>query len=180
MFELILYEISEYSYMLIVFLMSILGLFLFVIIFTTKLKLNKFDAFIYGLFLKLKNIDIVLISLLIVRLFIIYYTSFVYSKQVIINIIMVGITSLLYIILSLNIKKGIFELINSAILSFALFLVNSLAGYIIDIGGEIYIVIIKALLSVFISIYATYFTLRNIEDVSIRNNLKRRKTYEER
>ncbi len=180
MIELIMYELNEYSDMMIIFLISILSIFLVIILFTSKLKLNKFDSFMYGIFLRLKNVDIILISLIFIRLFLIYYTAFTYSKQVIANVIMVGIVSLIYIVMLFDFKKGIFEVINSCILIFSLVLVNSLYGYILDVNGDIFIVIIRALLSVFISIYATYFSLRNIEDVSVRKKLKRRKTYEQR
>jgi len=163
--ELILYYIKESAGLLISFLilMFVLGIVSYLLIRNFK-QTSKMKVGLYGLFIGLKNIDIVKLSIAVIRIFLIFYSIMITTKETIfVCLIMLGLLSLMYIILTP--KKLVNELVITIIEIVMIYFINIINSYMSEIGFSSIIMAIKICLTVFIILLSTYFLLRNIADI---------------
>ena len=98
MFELILYDLGLSWKLLAVFLITlfILGVIFFFII--RKFDMRNGKIKIYGLFMSINNFEAFILSLHIVRVFLIMYYSIVISEDLRLTLSLIGIVSIAYIV----------------------------------------------------------------------------------
>lgn len=163
--ELVLYYIKESASLLISFLilMFLLGIFAYIAMRNFRQD-SKLKVGLYGLFLGLKNIDIVRLAIVIIRMFLVYYAIIMNSKdKVFLSLIMIGLLSLIYIILTP--KKIINETVLSLMQIVMIYFVNIINSYMTEVEYSMIILMIKVCLIVFTILLSTYFLLRNINDI---------------
>lgn len=178
MMEKILFKFLNNSTMLLTFLALIIFLGIVIMVLTRKLKHNKFNINIYGMLLGLNNREICGIACNFIRTFLVIYNSWIYADDIQFTFIIIAIASIMCILTNPRIEKIIFEIANSAAQLISVFLINSLMGYMVDVGQENYVVLIQILLSIFITIYTIYFLMKNFEEI-VTKNYKRREKYEQ-
>jgi len=163
--ELVLYYIKESASLLISFLMLIfvLGAFAYWSIRNFRQD-SKLKVSIYGLFMGLKNVDIVKLSIVIIRIFIVFYSLMITVKErVYICLIMIVVLSLIYIILSpKRIVNDTVCTLMELVMIYFVYIINS---YMIEIEYSLIILLIKICLVVFTILLATYFLLRDINSI---------------
>lgn len=163
--ELILYYIKESASLLISFLILIfiLGVIAYIAIRNFRQD-SKLKVGFYGLFLGLKNIDIVKLSIVIIKIFLVFYSVMITVRaKIIICLIMIALLSLLYIIIEP--KKFVNEIVYSLMQIAMIYFVYIINSYMIEIEYSLIILIIKICLIVFTILLSTYFWLRNISDI---------------
>ena len=163
--ELVLYYIMQSGSLLLSFLILIfvIGLFAYIAMRNFR-QSSKFKVMFYGLFLGLKNIDIIKLSLVIMKTFLVFYTTMITNEDMVfISIIMVIIISIIYIILSP--KKIVYETTSTFMQVAMLYFIYIINNYTVEVEDTYVIFMIRVSLIVFVMILATYFLLRNIDNV---------------
>jgi len=176
--EKILYKVSQNSWVILILLFFLLSISIAINIITRKLKINKTNISIYGLLLGLSNKDIILISLITIKTVLVICNAWsFYTEEIMISAVMILIVSIIYMLLSGGIKNILFELISTIAQVIAVILINELNGYLIEINNSLYILMIRLMISLFISIYVKFFFIKNFQSVIINNNKRREKAY---
>jgi len=162
--ELVLYYIKESAGLLISFLILIFVLGIFAYLTMRNFRQDsKLKVGFYGLFLGLKNIDIIKLSIIIVRIFLLFFcTMLTTNDNIYMYIIMITLLSLLYIVL--NFKKIVNEIVATLMGIVMIYFIYSINGYIIEIEYNVLLLIIKICLIVFTLLFTTYFGLRDLND----------------
>lgn len=163
--ELILYYIKISAGLLISFLVLIfiLGTFAYLSMRNFK-QTSKFKVAFYGLFLGFKNIDIIRLSAVVIRTFIICYaTAIVTQERIFICISMVGILSLIYIFLTP--KKFVYSLVSSLMQMVMIYFIYIIGDYMNEIEFSYPMLGIKITLIVFTLILSIYLFLRDLNDI---------------
>lgn len=164
--ELVLYYIKESKDLLISFLvlMFFLGVvFFFAISNFRQDKKNK--IIFYGLFLKMNNVDILKMSTILIKAFLVIYASIVTKEsQVYISISMMVIVTLIYIVCSP--KKIIYESIITAVQTMIVYFIYLVNNYSVEVENTFVILIIKIFLIVFVLMFTTYLFFREIDIIS--------------
>ena len=163
--ELVLYYIKESASLLLSFLILIfvLGFFTYLAIKNFRQD-SKLKVSFYGLFLGLKNIDIFKLSIVIIKMFLVFYALIITIKEIVfICLIMIIILSLIYILLAP--KRIVYEMVSSLMQVVMVYFVNIINNYMADIDYSTIIFIIKICLIVFTILLSTYFFLRDIGDI---------------
>lgn len=163
--ELVLYYIKESRDLLISFLIFIFVTGTFAYISMRNFRQDsRFKVNFYGLFLELKSIDVIKLSIIVLRSFLVFYSPFVVDREkLLMFLIMIAILSLCYIII--NFKSFIYQLVASLIqiaLLYYIYLVNS---YMSEVGFLYEIFTIKVCLIVFVILLTTYFLLRDFNTI---------------
>ncbi len=78
-------------------------------------------------------------------------------------IVMIITAGIIYVILTP--RKAIFETINIIAQSTIIYFVDILHGYRVEISNENYILQVEIALMMFVTLYAMYFFLKNVEDI---------------
>lgn len=172
--ELVLYYIMESSVLLISFL--ILTFVLGVICFLTIKKFrqdSRWKVTFYGLFFKLRDIDLIKLSSITIRTFLVIFSAVVFSKNIYVYLAMIILISLVYIILSL--KRFIYELTCAIIQIITVYFIDVLNNYMLEMEYSLSLLIIENSLKVFIIIFALYFFFKNIFDIVEHSNNKKLK-----
>lgn len=169
--------ISEFSniYILIISFfvsVSIIILFFYFII-SNKDGVTEKNIKWHGMFVGMNNRSIAIFSAITLRTFLIIISALLSKKGIEIYMCMVIIISIIYIILSLDIKIFIFESINTGLIVFAIYLVTVLKSYMIEVRFDNKINIIKNFLIFFVSIYTIYTYLRNFDELISRKFSKK-------
>lgn len=163
--ELILYYIKESGSLLISFLILIfiIGVFAYLTMRNFRQD-SRIKVGFYGFFLGLKNTDIIKLSAVIIKIFLVIYAMMVTTKEIIIIcFIMILLLSLIYIILA--VKRIVNETICTLMQIVMIYFVYTINGYMVEIGYSPIILMIKICLIVFTVLLSTYFLLRNIQDI---------------
>ena len=116
----------------------------------------------HGMFVGMNDRSIAIFSAITLRTFLIIFSVLISKKE---YIIMVIITSILYIVLSFNFKIIIFESINTSLIVFGIYLVIILKNYLIEVRYDDMVNVIKNFLIFFIVIYTIYSYLRNFDEL---------------
>lgn len=175
MLDTILYELSKVAWVLPIFLGIILLLSFIMYLVTKKFNIHKKSVILSGMFMGLSNKQIIMIISILIRTFLVIFTACVYSKNILLYLLMIAISSIIFAIL--NYKKAILEIVSTVAQIIALYLINILTSYMIEESNDPYVLVIKICLIVFLIVYATYFFLKNFEDI-ITNH--KRRTVDER
>jgi len=163
--ELILYYIKECSSLLMSFLILIFVLGFFTYIMMRNFRQDsRLKVGFYGLFLGLKNIDIIKLSIVIIRIFLVFYSLMVITKEkVFISLIMISLLTFIYIILEP--KKFINEIVCTIMQIVMIYFVYTINSYMIEIEYSTIILMIKICLIIFTILLATYFWLKNMAHI---------------
>lgn len=175
MLDTILYELSKVAWVLPIFLGIILLLSFIMYLVTKKFNIHKKSVILSGMFMGLSNKQIIMIISILIRTFLVIFTACVCSKNILLYLLMIAISSIIFAIL--NYKKAILEIVSTVAQIIALYLINILTSYMIEESNDPYVLVIKICLIVFLIVYATYFFLKNFEDI-ITNH--KRRTVDER
>ena len=167
--ELILYNLSSSKILIIVFLVTffMIGLFLYWLV--NRLRLEKGKIKIHGLLLGINDKGIVVLSMTLVRAFLIIFYTLVYQSNVETTLIMIGVISILYIICSA--RNILYEIINTGAILAVVYFINALNTYLIEIMYSSSVQIVKITLIAFIIMYTIYLLLKSIEEI-IENDCK--------
>ena len=163
--ELVLYYIKESASLLISFLILVFVLGSFAYIAMRNFRQDsKLRVGFYGLFLGLKNTDIVKLSIVIIRIFLVFYSIIITIKErVYIGLIMIAILSIIYIILAP--RKMVNETVCTLMELVMIYFVYIINSYMVEIEYSPIILMIKICLIVFTILLSTYFLLKNIGDI---------------
>lgn len=175
MLDTILYELSEVAWVLPIFLGIILLLSFIMYLVTKKFNIHKKSVILSGMFMGLSNKQIIMIISIFIRTFLVIFTACVYTKNILLYLLMIAISSIIFAIL--NYKKAILEIVSTIAQIIALYLINILTSYMIEESNDPYVLVIKICLIIFLIVYAIYFFLKNFEDI-ITNH--KRRTVDER
>ena len=163
--ELVLYYIKESGSLLISFLilMFVIGILSYIMIRNFR-QSSKLKVSFYGLFLGLKNIDIIKITIVILRTFLAFYSVMVlYEEKIYMCLIMISLLSLMYVCLTP--KKIIYETVSTVMQIVMIYFVFIINGYMTEVENTSTMLMIKICLIIFVILLATYFLLRNINDI---------------
>ena len=175
MLDTILYELSKVAWVLPIFLGIILLLSFIMYLVTKKFNIRKKSVILSGMFMGLSNKQIIMIISIFIRTFLVIFTACVYTKNILLYLLMIAISSIIFAIL--NYKKAILEIVSTIAQIIALYLINILTSYMIEESNDPYVLVIKICLIIFLIVYAIYFFLKNFEDI-ITNH--KRRTVDER
>ncbi len=163
--EIILYYIMKSGLLLLSFLllMFIIGVFSYLVIRVFKQD-NKIKLLVYGLFLGLKDIDVVKIGVVVIKTFLIFYATFIIDRNLlIICLLMIIFASIIYIILSP--KSALYEILFTLMQVGVLYFIYIIANYSIEVEDTVLITLMGLSLKGFVMIFAIYFFLRNINNI---------------
>ena len=163
--ELVLYYIKESSSLLISFLILIFILGIIMYLSIRKFRQgSKVKVGTYGLFLGLKNIDIVKLSIIISKTFLAVYSTMITDKvMVYISILMLIILTFIYIILSP--KKLVYETVYTFMEIVLIYFIFTINNYMVEVEFSIIILMIKICLIIFVLVMSTYLLLKNFNNL---------------
>lgn len=161
--ELILYNLSSSKILIIVFLVTffIIGLFLYWLV--NRLRLEKGKIKIHGLLLGINDKGIIILSMTLVRAFLIIFYTLVHQNNIQISLIMIGVISIIYILCSA--RNIIYEIVNTGAILAVIYFINTLNTYLIEITYSSSVEVVKIILISFIVMYTIYLLLKSIEEI---------------
>lgn len=164
--ELILYYIVESRNLLISFLILTFILGTFVYLSIRKFKQDKkMKIFIYGLFLKMSNIDIVKLSIVILKTFLVIYATIVTEElNMWLCIAMLAVLTIIYIVCEY--KRFIYEIVYTLVQIIIIYLIYLINHYMAEIEQANIILGIKICLVVFELILSVYLLFRNVNMIA--------------
>lgn len=163
MSELILYNLISSKLLIITFLATLFTIGCIVYWSISKFRLKKGKIKLYGLLLEISDKDIFVLSLILVRTFIIMYYLIVYQQNVTMSLTMVAIVSIAYIMC--NLKNILYESINAIAIMAIIYFMNVLDTYMIEVAKSTSVQIVKLALMAFSIMYTIYISLKSVEDV---------------
>lgn len=163
MFELILYNISKSWLLLAAFLILLFIIGCIIYISTKDFKVKNGKIKMYGLLLNMTNKDILIISMIIVRTFLIIYSLIMYEQNLFMYLVMNVIISLLFILFYR--KNIIYEIINTIALIMIIYFQDQLASYLVNIEYSSSVQIMRMAVMCFGIVYTVYICLKEFEDV---------------
>ena len=164
--ELILYYIKEsrmllLTYLILIFFIAVIGFF-YMRNFSQE---KKSKIIFYGLLLQMNNIDIIKISTIIIKTFImIYAISITKPIVVFLCMIMTGILSLLYILIF--IKRAIYEIICTCMQIAIIYLINIINNYRVETENNLLVLLAKIVLIIFALMFTTYIFFKEIDVIT--------------
>lgn len=164
--ELVLYYIVESRNLLISFLILtfVLGIIVYSLIKNFKQN-KKMKVVIYGLFLKFTNVDILKLSIIVVKTFLVFYAIMVTNELVMwLCIAMITILTIIYIICKF--KRVIYEVIYTSIQALVIYLIYLINSYIMEVEYLNVVMGVKVCLIVFEVILSIYLMFKNINIIS--------------
>lgn len=152
----------------IIFTIMAITLLGYVFFFITKNEntINKHIK-LYGLLINLRNIDVLVLSIGILKLLVTIYCACNISKDIfgfIAIIIMLEILFILY-----NYRRVIFEVISNVGIIVILYFINILQTYELEVETNKYVMLIRITLIVFTVLYAIYIFIANLDDIVKKN-----------
>ena len=167
MLELVLYNLSSSWLFITIFfvLLFIIGCAIFLA--TRKFDLRDGKIKTYGLLLNMTNKDIFVLSVIIVRAFVIIYSVVVYQENIYMYLAMIAVISVVLIVTTL--KNVFYEIINTIALMALIYFTYTLNNYVVQVESSGSILIIKTILISFAILYTTYISLRGFEDITTNN-----------
>lgn len=163
--ELVLYYITQTRWLLISFLilMFIIGGLSYLAIMNFRQD-KKSKIFVYGLFLRMKKIDILKISIVVLRTFISCYAIITAQEfTMLVCLTMIAILTVISVILS---RRIVYQVITAAMEIVMIYFIYIMDSYLADIEYSLVILGIKTCLIVFVLILVTYIFLRDIDLIS--------------
>ena len=127
----------------------------------SKKQLTNENASFYGLFMNLRTVDMISISLLIIHFFLIAESLFV-TENTIYVLLLLFIPMMTFNILNFNLIRVIPSLINSLLIYVLIFFKTIFYSYIIEIQPAWYVILLFIVLCAFIILYSTYVLLTDL------------------
>ena len=164
--ELVLYYIIESRNLLISFLILMFFIGLGAFIAMRNFSQDKKGKIVfYGLFLKMNNIDILKVSSVIIKTFLVFYGSLVTKQsQILICLIMMMIVTILYIVCYP--KKIIYETGCTVVQISIIYFIYLINNYSVEVENTLVILAIKIFLIIFALMFTTYLFFREIDIIS--------------
>lgn len=161
----ILYQVQNIKVYMIMFLCiaSLILLILYQKI--KKFNSSKSDITLYGLFINLNTKDLLKITVNIIKYTTIIYCTWGYHIEIMTYLIMIAITTIIYIVLQSRLKDLNIELVNMIMILIALYASHILGSYIADVETELSTQVIQILISTFITVYSIYFFFRTYDEI---------------
>lgn len=159
--EVVLYQITTIAIPILLFLgfVVVFGIIMYIV--AVRANIEK-STVISGFFLDMGNREAASVSAMLIKTFFIYYCTILYTKDIIIAyLIIILLSSIIYI--ALNLKSLIFETISTIAQIFLIYLINNFEHYIITVNGALSLQLLRIFLILFICTYATYFLIKNCE-----------------
>lgn len=163
MSELILYNLVSSKSLIITFLATLFAIGCIVYWSISKFRLKKGKIKLYGLLLEISDKDIFVLSLILIRTFIILYYMIIYQENITMSLTMVAIISIIYIIC--NLRNLLYESINAVAIMAIIYFMNVLDTYMLEVAESTSVQIVKLALMAFGIMYTIYISLRSVEDV---------------
>ena len=161
--EQVIYQLSSLLPYFIIF--PVLALILALIFnFLSKREITNKNATFYGLFMNLRTIDIISISLLIMHYFLIIESFFI-TENSIYTFLLLMIPIVIFNILNFNLIKVVPSIMNSLLVYVLLFFKTIFYSYMIEIQPTWYVILLFAVVIVFILIYSTFVFLNDLLSV---------------
>lgn len=167
MLELILYNLSSSWLLITVFLILLFLIGCTIFLLTRRFNLREGKIKIYGLLLNMDDRDILILSLIIIRSFLIIFCVLTNSGNIYMNLTMIAISS--FLIICVTFKDMIYELINTVSLIALVYFNNTLNNYLIEIESSSSVQIIRIILVAFAILYTIYILLKGFEDITSNN-----------
>ncbi len=164
------YMIMHLLFIVIVFI--ILGELL--ISFLLKRAKNDKVTKIFGIFMELNSIQIINISIALIKYIFILYCLFLSIKISKVHLYFLTILSLLYGASSLSLKNFAIDLISVFPLYLSFVCRQLFIGYLKDVMYVWYVYWGNILLTIFVVLYSTFFLLKYINDMLLKSNNIRR------
>lgn len=167
----------ELSNIVVLFFLVVIILAIIFYIITRKFKATDKEIRLYGIFLGMRNIDIIILSFMLIQTIAIFYCSIVKKVDIQLLAIMLAITYFLIIIY--NIKGIITEILSLSAEVIAIYFNKMLYQYRIGVEDSLLIKSIQIILTIFIILYSIYMFLAHLEVIVKKNeNVRRNKTSE--
>ena len=140
------------------------------------LKYSKSDRVtkIFGIFMELSKIQVFNISISLVKYVFILYCLFISRRITTVHLYFLSILCLLFGISSLSFKNFAIDAVSILPLYFGLVCRKLFIGYLNDVMYVWYIYLGNILLTIFLILYSTFFLLKYINDMLLKNNYIRR------
>lgn len=167
MLEVVIYRLSQVADLVIICLVvtTLIQMIFYRVL--KKDKIEEKDMKIYGLFMNMNALETIMLSLSVVKTITIIYGAVTVKENIIIYLI-IAISSAAMLIY--NLRGLIKEAINTLAPIIILYMIYTLNNYQLEVEANNKIInIVKILLSIFVSIYAIYILLSNIEDITEKN-----------
>lgn len=161
--EAILYYVSANYTLVISFIAIIFGIGIYIFSVTNNYDINKKSIRYCGLLTGFSKKEILILSSIIIRTFIIIYTALIYKKDITSLLILILFSDFIYIILKP--KKAFFEIVNILAQVILIYFINVLKTYRIEISDGMFVGQVIIILIGIIIIYSIYFFLRNFEEL---------------
>ena len=166
------------------FFYMIIHLLLFVIFFIVLgefiifsfLKHVKSDKItkIFGIFMELNKVQVFNISISFIKYIFILYCLFISTKITIVHLYFLSILCILFGISSFSFKNFVIDAVSIAPLYFGFVCRRLFIGYLNDVMYVWYIYLGNILLTIFLILYSTFFLLKYINDILLKNGYIRR------
>jgi hypothetical protein len=137
-----------------------------------EIKGKKINLF--GLFMELNDLTIFSIAVLTIRYLFVVYSLISNNSIIYVHLIILTVLSIVFGLSSKSIKNLFLETVSSVAIYFGLICSKLLASYLVDVRFEWYVSLGNILLILFLFIYATFFLLKNVNDLIARTKFVRR------
>ena len=146
-----------------IFLGFMLLVAILIYVMLSKFDIHKKRIAYIGLLTGLNNYQILTLCAITIRLFCIIYSAVTYTDVILLSLAIILVVDVIYILL--NIKKIVFETINTVAQIIFIYFINILKSYQIEVSNEMYVSQVIIVLIVFIILYTIYFFLKGFEDL---------------
>ena len=146
-----------------IFLGFMLLVAILIYVMLSKFDIHKKRIAYIGLLTGLNNYQILTLCAITIRLFCIIYSAVTYTDVILLSLAIILVVEVIYILL--NIKKIVFETINTVAQIIFIYFINILKSYQIEVSNEMYVSQVIIVLIVFIILYTIYFFLKGFEDL---------------
>ena len=166
----------------IVSFLAVAIIFLIVLAITFKITLKNYDVKtskirFYGLFLGMDNRNILAFSMITLNYIFLIWCVATFSG---LNIYYIFITVILLVGSDIVIKdynKVFVDLIYSMLNLGAIFVTSTLYNYLINTNTTIYVLIVLGLVTIFVFLYFTYITFKNLNNIVLKEENLQKKEY---
>ena len=174
MSEYLMYNLTEYLMLTLVFFIITLLISITIYSSTKKIDIHKKTTRYFGLISALKNKQVAMLCSVLIRLTLILYSILVYQEDILISIIMILIADLIFIVL----KSSVFEFVNIGAQVFLIYFINVLQEYRIEVADLNYIFLIQLILTSFLILYVLYFAVKNFSEIIMYRKIEELKKIE--
>ncbi len=163
MIQTIMYNVSKSAIPMLIYLGIIVFTGFLINFSTKKFDIHKKTVMFGGMLVKLHRRQIISITAVMIRTFLIIYASINFKENLVLYFTMIIMADIVYIFM--NPKKIVFEIINTSAQGILIYIISLLSTYRVEISDELYVKLMQTLLIIFIIVYAIYFLFKNFEEI---------------